>query len=293
MTGRYDVHYKKSKCGVAEVSMDGLRTLFVCDSDIVSDDVLRLFCFSGGKAILIGVMTPENGRLGLRRAFTKNTLTSIGLDKVEKCVLAKNADEASELYKTAPSFEQTPQKSVPREAKSGSPQADARPEQFIMPKKVIYDDSNLPEPSLLRKAPYTISPKPAPHDPPVKHVAATPEPEPFLQARQTPSSPMRESPQVPDFPSLNSPPPARIKSVPEWQQENAAHKLFKDEEMKSACSELRGALTRKQDGITMLAVPCRGDEPFPMMPIFCFGKSEIIAGEPYVVFGVKDGEIIT
>ncbi len=54
---------------------------------------------------------------------------------------------------------------------------------------------------------------------------------------------------------------------------------------------LPGALVSEKDGVTYLAVPL-GEEEFPLMPVFRFGTPEEIRGEPYLVFGIKNGNII-
>ena len=54
---------------------------------------------------------------------------------------------------------------------------------------------------------------------------------------------------------------------------------------------LPGALVSEKGGLTLLAVPL-GDEEFPLMPVFRFGTPEEIEGAPYLVFGIKNGEII-
>ena len=54
--------------------------------------------------------------------------------------------------------------------------------------------------------------------------------------------------------------------------------------------KIPGALVSERDGVTLLAVPL-GEEEFPLMPVFRFGTPEEIEGEPYLVFGIKNGEI--
>jgi hypothetical protein len=53
--------------------------------------------------------------------------------------------------------------------------------------------------------------------------------------------------------------------------------------------ELSGALARYEDGITYLAVPLDAGEPFPLLPVFCFGEPERIDGRDYLVFKLNNG----
>ena len=75
-----------------------------------------------------------------------------------------------------------------------------------------------------------------------------------------------------------------------WTEALSPGSLFTDGETARACEGIRGALVSKRDGAVLLAVPC-SEEPFPLMPLFRFGRPYEIEGRPYLVFGIRNGEI--
>jgi len=77
-----------------------------------------------------------------------------------------------------------------------------------------------------------------------------------------------------------------------WQCEYEPWVMFTDEDIKNACRGLNGALRRSRGDIEELAVPVSPYEPFPMMPVFCFGDIAEINGRQYVVFTVKGGKLV-
>ena len=77
-----------------------------------------------------------------------------------------------------------------------------------------------------------------------------------------------------------------------WQTCANPSEIFTDEDISHACRNVQGSLTRRQEDIMLFAVPLRRDAPFPMMPVFCFGQWEKINGEEYVIFKVKNGQLI-
>ncbi len=293
MTGIYDVYYNNSKCGVLEVTFDGLRTMFVCDSSIVSDILLRLFCLSGGKAVPIGVMVPEKGRLCLRRIYTKSALAAAELYTLEKCVLGQSAADVFAQLEIPDFHEQTHKKALMYDAPSEHVKDLNRSLPYAFPTQATNDRSPVREPDVSGSSRHSISPKPAPHDPPFKYAPNTAGFETLSAVKLTPSGQLYGVPKAwsnshPDLPSIKNNTPAE-----EWRPEQAAHELFRDTDIADVCRGLKGALRKEQGGKTLLAVPCRGDEPFPMMPVFCFGSCEMIEGEPYVVFGITDGKLVT
>ena len=78
----------------------------------------------------------------------------------------------------------------------------------------------------------------------------------------------------------------------EWVDDYEPWLLFEDEELKSACLGLKGALKQNCFDCTKLAVPVSTSEPFPMMPVFCFGEAQFINGRQYVVFVLKNGQLV-
>ena len=77
-----------------------------------------------------------------------------------------------------------------------------------------------------------------------------------------------------------------------WQPCLNPPSVFKDPELGDVCKNVRGALIRKNGSESLLAVPLRGDAPFPLMRVFCFGECERIDGRDYLVFTIKNGELV-
>lgn len=78
----------------------------------------------------------------------------------------------------------------------------------------------------------------------------------------------------------------------EWRCEYEPWNMFTDDDIKNACRGISGALRRRRGDIDELAVPVSPYEPFPMIPVFCFGEIEEINGRQYVVFTVKSGKLV-
>ncbi len=76
-----------------------------------------------------------------------------------------------------------------------------------------------------------------------------------------------------------------------WSYAEDVPSMFCDPDVAEACRDVVGALTRRRGEYRLLAVPVSGSEPFPMMPVFCFGSAERIAGGDYIVFRVRNGKL--
>ena len=77
-----------------------------------------------------------------------------------------------------------------------------------------------------------------------------------------------------------------------WRPIQEPSALFDDSDLANACRGVRGSLTMEADGITLLAIPVTPTEPFPLMPVFCFGDPVMIGGSEYVVFKSKNGNFV-
>jgi hypothetical protein len=78
-----------------------------------------------------------------------------------------------------------------------------------------------------------------------------------------------------------------------WQDVSEPWRLFRDPELSETCRAVSGGLMREESGGELsFAIPLQRDRPFPAMPIFCFGTFEKIQEKPYVVFRLKDGELV-
>lgn len=70
----------------------------------------------------------------------------------------------------------------------------------------------------------------------------------------------------------------------EWQRERKASEYFHDPILKTAAQHCNPILKRQDNSGFSLAVPFHPEQPFPMIPIFCFGETRQIAGQEYIIF---------
>ena len=66
--------------------------------------------------------------------------------------------------------------------------------------------------------------------------------------------------------------------------------LFEDAECGASLSRCDGVLKAESGEFTYIAVSA--DKPFPALPIFYFGQREKIADREYLVFTLKDGQLV-
>ncbi len=78
-------------------------------------------------------------------------------------------------------------------------------------------------------------------------------------------------------------------SPPGWTAEPDPGRLLGDELLRRLCRDVRGALTLRQEGETLLALPLT--DPFPLLPVFCLGSVRTLEGRQYLVFSVFDGRL--
>ncbi len=76
-----------------------------------------------------------------------------------------------------------------------------------------------------------------------------------------------------------------------WEPEHFPELLFTEEEITHVLTGVSGSLKLKYKGFIFLAIPLLPNEPFPAMPIFCFGETANIGGEEYIVFKIKNGKL--
>ena len=193
--GTYDVFYEGAAVGSLEVSEKGLMVCFVCRCRKLETDIFRLICLSEGKPVSIGILSPEEAALTLKKQFSKNTLFQMGLTEIETCYLLPSSLEIS-----------GPDHTERTGTKAGGKQEGRN----------------------------------------------------FCAA---------------------------------WEPEEYPELLFHDEDLSQIASGIQSALKLTYEGITFLAVPVSPYEPFPAMPIFCFGESLTIAGKDYIVFKIKNGKL--
>ncbi len=76
-----------------------------------------------------------------------------------------------------------------------------------------------------------------------------------------------------------------------WRRITDASHLFEDKDIAEACRNLPSALAMKSGGAEYLAISASPEQPFPMMPVFCFGEERYINGRSYIVFKIKNGKL--
>ena len=78
-----------------------------------------------------------------------------------------------------------------------------------------------------------------------------------------------------------------------WKKVDDISPLFKSGEVAQDFEEPVGALYRKDGEFEYIAISASPDEPFPLMPVFCFGEQQSIDGKEYIVFKIKNGKLST
>lgn len=137
-----------------------------------------------------------------------------------------------------------------------------------------------------------FAPQPVP--PPEEEYVPEPAPTPNQAVMPAPEPEPEPSPE-PDPVQMPAPAVEGVQDMGNnegWEPISNPSNLFTDKDIADVCERVRGAFTLNRDGITMLAVPVQSNEPFPMMPIFCFGHNQTIAGREYIVFKIREGKLL-
>lgn len=82
------------------------------------------------------------------------------------------------------------------------------------------------------------------------------------------------------------------KDVRGWRNCADPMKYFDDIETGAALSRFEGILKAEEDGVTYIAVPIDKEKAFPALPVFYFGQQEKLGGREFVVFTLKDGQLM-
>ncbi len=78
----------------------------------------------------------------------------------------------------------------------------------------------------------------------------------------------------------------------EWKELEHPERLFEEGEFRHIFSACEKALVRRENELTLIAVPVRKGEPFPIMQVFCLGELWKIGGKLYLVFKIRDGKLL-
>jgi hypothetical protein len=254
----YDVLRRDRRVGRVAVTPDGLNTRFDCACERAGDEILRLAAVCAGRLVPLGVMLPDGGRLLLSKKYSKNALRELGFSEPSAFALIAPGESfalpepAAEPIR-APEPEPEPKRAARPEPAPPRPPAEAR--KLTIPVSFALE-LDLPEP------------------PGGLALAMPPE-----RKALAPPTPSASKPALPDAPET----PGAWRACPDPRA------LFRDGDLIS--EEIRGALRRADGEATRLAVPLSPEEPFPMMPVFCFGEPEEIEGRGYVVFKIKNGAL--
>lgn len=263
-TGDFAVTADGKDVGRVRVEQNGLTLVFDSTCDYRSHEIVRLAAVCSGKYVPIGVMIPSGGGqetitsnnpLHLKKSFTKNALTAIGYNEADSFHLIKQGDVYEEKTE-ADTLEVV------------LPESDVEP--------VVYND--FPDPI---EYAYDFVP------------AAEPVPEAAEQVLQasdvelaTPETdPACITPYIPEFPDT------ALSTADGWTAISNPGTLFNDPGIREYCGDISNARVTEQDGCVLLAIPISPTEPFPLMPVFCFGSSGSVNGEACIIFKVRNGNL--
>lgn len=83
--------------------------------------------------------------------------------------------------------------------------------------------------------------------------------------------------------------PAAAREPETWDPAPDPDRLFRAPWLCQRLRGVQGALTRREGGGRLLALPWDKGKPFPLTALFCFARLRSIGGAPYVVYAF-DGE---
>lgn len=318
MLGEYAVEYGGSKVGKLTVAQAGLKVQFSCVCVVACGEVLRLAILCEDRYVVLGVLLPDGDKLRFHKSYSRHDLEMKGLHAIDGCRLVAKQDTL-----TAPTKPATPEPEVvPEPGPEVAPEPKPTPLKPVTPPRAESAPAPTLEPiplSIPASAPLP-PPIPAPDiltEPlPVPEPEAIPPPEPIPVPIDPPPEPPPElggrepdlifsDADVDDVDPYPQPEPPITSSVwtpvariepeypdPAWTPLTDLGALFTDPELQMASQQVTGAMIRKQRAFTELAIPFIVGTPFPLMPIFCFGQSAEIDGSSYLVFQIKNGNLV-
>lgn len=264
MDNTYEVLWDGQKAGTVHVYDKGLMRVYESVCAVSTKKILRLCAECSGKRVCIGILAPEGGKLSIRRSFSKNGMREKGLEDTERFVLISEAEELTYTVQEAPSDvpEQEPEPCEPEEKWEPVPERDLEDVAMETPEMTVQDTE-------------------------VEAVESVDEPASAEAVYAFPGT-QEQEPEADQEPVLASEP-----DISPWRIAENPAELFSDEELKHACENISGALIMDDGQRTLLAVPVVTGKPFPMMPVFCLGCAENIAGREYIVFRIEEGRPVT
>ena len=285
--GEYTVEYAASKVGSLTVSSEGLKAKFAAACVVATGEILRLAILTGDRYVALGVMLPDGDKLRFSKKFSSHDLKSRGITSIEGCRLVSNLEDIS-VPKTVPRIAPeplSPEEPVPDMKREPVLLPESKPEPLFLPKPSPREGP----PPLPDTAPEQILlPEPRQKAEPVQEPEALRSWKAVQQAEKPPDSaahPISEE-DVVDVSPYPEPPS-------KWTPQRDITALFSNQDMVAASQSVQDALTRPGTDWTELAIPFEAGNPFPLMPIFCFGKSLLIDGRPHLVFRIKNGNLLS
>ncbi len=276
INGKYPITNNDMIIGELLVEPRGSMHRFRARCSAGLDGVFRLAVLSGGMLAPIGIMAPSGGGWSLEKTLSPAALRSMGITSIDGATLT-GAEAGMGAVAAAASCAPAPQ----------------------------IDKQHLSEAAGWHEGKAAEAAEPAEEEAmeqamePAEEEAAAALPDNSPESRQL----YKDEAGRPDFA-----PPEVIHEIPAaylpygspepggyeegWAEERGSERLFKDPEIKRICRDMTDTLIKTEDGAFYLAVPIIRGRPFPAMPIFCFGTSRKINGKNYVVFKIKDGELI-
>jgi hypothetical protein len=286
-TGNLPVYADGRSVGTVTVSQNGLMTVFNCACSFNSRDILRLAAVCAGRYVPLGVVMPDAGpdTLRFKKSFSKNTLTAMGYDDPLSYHLIRPGEvwrETAEEHSSAviaPAAPAEEQQTIPMSpAASSAPPMPGYSADGSRPgtSRAETDSGSPPEP-LSGETPLPLQLQDTASDEVTEELLAALL-EMTLKNRAEASGAAETSALV------DAPPPDDV-----WYPAENPASLFDDPEIAKSCENVMGALAKTEDDTLLLAVPVSPDEPFSMMPVFCFGSPRQIDSMDYIVFKIKDG----
>ena len=290
-SGTYPVIIGGEESGVLTVERQGLFWDFSAEAKM-RQEVVRLSVYGGGAEGYLGVMSPGECDLVLHKKFSRASLSGFP-EKIEFC-----AEKGLEPRQSGPETQDTPvtepgdvsqepvetfgaaavsqdtadaAETVSRDAACKASVPESPPEQPCSP------ETESPPAEAPENAPAESGETPSgnsSNSPPAEYSA---EENRMLSPQNGDVSPTYEMPPPPEYP-------------PGWMPCPIPCSLFAAAGAKSLCGEIRGAVMRYGDNVTLLAIPLSSvGEVGPGLAEY-FSASETINGVTYVVCRIKNGE---
>jgi len=254
LMGTHAVHRDGGNIGTLTITHSLNKVVFDFSGNCEAGGVLRLAGVSSNAYVNIGVVmpSPETEGLSLKKSFSKSELSRLRIEPERGFYLILSGENYA----------------------GGEPMPMPEPETLAAP-----EEAEPPEPSAEEEPEYEITPE-AEED--VPEAIDEPIPESPEEATKE-ESPEQEAPEEESAEQEPSQPSSG------WVPVEDPSVIFTDADIADACRNSKGALMMEVDGFTILAIPMTPGEPFPMMPVFCFGESDKIDGREYIIFKVKNG----